>query len=203
MKRIALLLVAALAIVATVAAQTPQQVLDKAVAALKAGGNIQASYAITGSQGRSSGTITMNGAKFRLLSNDMKCWYNGSAMWTYSVATGEVNITTPTQQDLQMTNPMAAAEGFKRNFHMWKAKGQIPGNYAIKLMPKSKSEISEVYLYISNGSYRLSSAHFVMSDGSRFTIKLTNYKTGVSAGASTFTFDKSQVPAGTPVVDLR
>ncbi len=151
MKRIALLLVAALAIVANVAAQTPQQVLDKAVAALKAGGNIQASYAITGSQGRSSGTITMSGAKFRLLSNDMKCWYNGSAMWTYSVATGEVNITTPTQQDLQMTNPMAAAEGFKRNFHMWKAKGQIPGNYAIKLMPKSKSEISEVYLYISNG----------------------------------------------------
>ena len=41
-----------------------------------------------------------------------------------------------------------------------------------------------------------------MSDKSVYTIKITDYK-HQSLPASTFTFDKAQVPAGTQVVDLR
>ena len=114
-----------------------------------------------------------------------------------------VNITTPTAEDLQMTNPMAAANDFKANFNMWKSKGQIPGHYAIMLRPKKKSNISQAYLYISNGTNLLHIAHIKMSDGSQFTLTLTGYKTKQNLPASTFTFDKAMVPAGTQVVDLR
>jgi hypothetical protein len=41
-----------------------------------------------------------------------------------------------------------------------------------------------------------------MSDKSVYTVKISGYKHKALA-ASTFTFDKSQVPAGTQVVDLR
>ena len=71
------------------------------------------------------------------------------------------------------------------------------------LRPKKKSNIDQVYLYLSNGSNLLHIAHIRMSDGSNFTLTLTGYKTNQSLPASTFTYDKTMVPAGTPVVDLR
>lgn len=199
MKRIFMMIVALLALSAS--AQTPQQVLDKAIAALS--GTVSAGYSIKSSQGTMSGTIVISGSKFRMLSKDVKCWYDGKTQWTYSSATQEVNVTTPTAAELSMTNPMAAAQSFKKNCNMWKAAGQIAGQYAIMLQPKGKSDISKIYLYITNGSNLLRSAHFQMKDGSRFTITLSNYKTKVSVPASTFSYEASQVPAGTQVVDLR
>jgi len=184
-------------------AQTPQQMLDKAIAALRSAGTISANYKVKSSQGSNAGTIVMAGSKYRLVSNEMKCWYDGKTQWTWSQATDEVNITNPTAEDLQMTNPMAAATDFKTNFNMWKSKGQIPGHYAMMLRPKKKSNIDQVYLYLSNGSNLLHIAHIRMSDGSTFTLTLTGYKTKQSMPASTFTYDKSMVPAGTQVVDLR
>ena len=71
------------------------------------------------------------------------------------------------------------------------------------LRPKKKSNISQVYLYISNETNLLHIAHIKMSDGSQFTLTLTGYKTKQNLPASTFTFDKAMVPAGTQVVDLR
>ena len=186
-----------------VQAQTPQQMLDRAIAAMKSAGTISANYKLKSSQGSNSGTIIMAGAKYRIVSGDMKCWYDGKTQWTWSRATDEVNITTPTPDELQMTNPMAAAADFKANFNMWKSKGQIPGHYAIMMQPKKKSDIAQVYLYLANGTDLLHIAHIRMTDGSTFTLTLTGYKTKQSLPASTFTYDKSMVPAGTQVVDLR
>ena len=187
----------------TAQAQSPQQVLDKAIAALRNGGIMSANYQLKSSQGNNSGTIIMSGAKYRLMSTDIKSWFDGKTQWTWSKATDEVNITTPTAEDLQMTNPMAAAADFKKNYHMWKAKGQIAGHYAMLLRPKVKSNIDRVYLYMTNGSNLLHIAHIKMTDGTTFSITLSNYKTNQSLPASTFTFEKSMVPQGTQVVDLR
>lgn len=200
-KNLVTLIIALLALVAQ--AQTPQQMLDRAIAALKSAGTVSANYNVKSSQGSNSGTIIMAGNKYRLVSNEMKCWYDGKTQWTWSRATDEVNITTPTAADLQMTNPMAAATDFKVNFNMWKSKGQIPGHYAIMLQPKKKSDIAQVYLYLTSGTDLLHIAHVRMSNGSTFTLTLTGYKTKQSLPASTFTYDKSMVPAGTQVVDLR
>ena len=86
---------------ATVAsAQSPSSVVDKVLAALKSRNAVSASYVVTSSQGSSRGTLVMSGKKFRVLASDIKCWYNGTTMWSYSPATDEVNITTPTAADL-------------------------------------------------------------------------------------------------------
>ncbi|MCQ2287766.1 MAG: hypothetical protein MJZ74_01565 [Muribaculaceae bacterium] len=184
-------------------AQTPQQVLDKAISALKSAGTMSANYSVKTSQGTMSGSIILSGSKFRMLSKDVKTWYDGKTQWTYSTATHEVNVSTPTAEELTMTNPMAAANAFKTKFNMWKAAGQVPGHYVIMLQPKGKSEIKKCYLYISNGTNLLHYAHFKMGDGSTCTITLTNYKTKISVPASTFKYEAKEVPAGTQVVDLR
>jgi len=185
------------------AAQKPAQVLDAFVAKLRAGGTITANFNVTAANQSLAGTLAMSNKKFRLISDDTKCWYDGATQWTYSTATGEVNITTPTAEDLQMTNPLAAAESFKTKFNMKRAKAKTPKTYVIKCTPKQKGEIATAWLYFDETTGLLRTARFDLSDGNIYKVKITNYKMRQSLPASTFSFDKSQVPAGVPVVDLR
>ena len=201
MKRSIIVLLTCLAAIA-VMAQSPSQMLDQCVSAINASGGVTANYSISSSQGTSTGTISMQGNKFRVVSPDAKCWYDGTTQWSWSPLTGEVNITTPTAEDLQMTNPIAAVRHFKANFNMKKAKAQTSKTYAIKLTPKKKDSIKTLWLYFDETTSLLRTARFEMSDKSVYIIKITGYK-HKSLPASTFKFDKSQVPAGTEVVDLR
>lgn len=204
MRKVLFALIMLVAAAAAASAQTPAAMLDKAVASLRASGTVSATYSVSSPQGSYSGTIVMSGSKFRMLSRPVKCWYDGRTQWSYSVATGEVNVTTPTAADLQMVNPYAAAQGFKTNFNMWKARTQVAGSYTIKLMPKKrKSNIKQILLYIANGSCQIKKARFEMTNGTATTVTISNYKTHVSYPASTFTFSKKMVPAGVQVVDLR
>ena len=184
-------------------AQSPSAILDKCVAAINAGGGVPASYSITSTQGNSNGTIAMQGNKFRLSSPDVKCWYDGKTQWSWSPMTSEVNITTPSPSDLQMTNPLATVQHFKANFNMKKAKAKTANTPVIKLTPKKKKDsVKTIWLYFDGSTSLLRTARFEMSDNSVYILKITGYK-HQSLPASTFTFDKSQVPAGTEVVDLR
>ena len=192
------------ALVALVAlAQTPQAMLDKCVAAINTQGGVTANYSITTGQGTSKGALSMQGNKFRIISPEAKCWYDGKTQWSWSPVTSEVNITAPTADELQMTNPIAAVQHFKTNFNMKRAKAKTAKTYAIKLTPKKKKDnIKTLWLYFDENTSLLRTARFEMSDKSVYIIKITDYK-HKSLPASTFTFDKSQVPAGTQVVDLR
>ena len=183
-------------------AQSPSAMLDKCVAAINAGGGVTANYNVTSSQGTSSGTISMLGNKFRITSPDAKCWFDGKTQWSWSPLTSEVNITAPTASELQLTNPLAAAAHFKANFNMKKAKAKTANTYVIKLTPKKKDNIQTLWLYFDQTTSLLRTARFEMSDKSIYTVRITGYK-HKSLPSSTFTFDKSQVPAGTQVVDLR
>ena len=185
-----------------VAAQTPAAMLDKCVAAINAGGGVTANYSISSSQGESHGTIAMQGNKFRVTSPEAKCWYDGKTQWAWSPAPGEVNISTPTADELQMTNPIAAVQHFKADFKMKVAKAKTANTYVIKLTPKKKDNIKTLWLYFDTNTSLLRTALFEMTDKSTYRVRITGYK-HKTLPASTFTFDKSMVPAGTPVVDLR
>ena len=183
-------------------AQTPQAMLDKCVAAINVGGGVTANYSITTAQGTSKATLTMQGTKFRIISPEAKCWYDGKTQWSWSPVTEEVNVTSPTPDELQMTNPIAAVQHFKANFNLKRAKAKTANTYVIKLTPKKKDNIKTLWLYFDETTSLLRTARFEMKDKSVYTIKITGYK-HKSLPSSTFTFDKSQVPAGSPIVDLR
>ena len=201
-KRISIILLVCLTAMTMAAAQQPQALLDKCVAAINATGGVSAKYSIVTSEGTSNGTIAMQGKKFRILSTEAKCWFDGKTQWSWSPLTSEVNITEPDASDLQMTNPLAAVQHFKAGFNMKWAKAKTANTKVIKLTPKKKDNIKTLWLYFDERTSLLRTARFEMSDKSVYTIKITDYK-HQSLPASTFTFDKSLVPAGTQVVDLR
>ena len=202
MKKTAILLLTIFCAAISASAQSPSSVVDKVLGALKGGKTVSASYTVSSSQGSSKGTLVMSGKKFRVLASDIKCWYNGTTMWSYSPATDEVNITTPTAADLQMTNPYSAAQNFKSGYIISKG-GTGNGTYTIRFTPKKKSNVKHMLVTVSTSTWLINKAEIVQTDGSKSTITISNYNKNASASASTFEFDKTQVPADTEVVDLR
>ncbi len=202
MRKKILFIVALVAVAFTASAQSPSSVVDKVLAAIKGGKAVSASYSVSSSQGSSKGTLVMSGKKFRVLASDVKCWYNGTTMWSYSPATDEVNITTPTAADLQMTNPYSAAQNFKSSYIISKG-GTGNGTYIIRFTPKKKSNVKHMLVTVSTSTWLINKAEIVQTNGTKATITISNYNKNASVNASTFEFDKNQVPAGTEVVDLR
>ena len=202
MRKNILLIFAMLAMAFTATAQSPSSVVDKVLGAIKGSKAVSASYSMTSAQGNSKGTLVISGKKFRVLANDIKCWYNGKTMWSYSPATDEVNITTPTASDLQMTNPYSAAQNFKSSYIISKG-GTGNGTYTIRFTPKKKSNVKHMLVTVSTSTWLITKAEVVETSGAKTTVTISNYNRNASASASTFEFDKSQVPAGTEVVDLR
>ena len=189
-------------VAAAASAQSPSSVVDKVLAAIKAGKAVSASYSVASAHGASHGTLVMSGKKFRVLASDIKCWDNGTTMWAYSPATDEVNITTPTAADLQMTNPYSVAQNFKSSYIVSKG-GTSGGNYTLRFTPKKKSNVKHLLVTVSTSTWLISKAVIVENSGNKTTITINNYNRNASATAATFEFNKNQVPPGTEIVDLR
>lgn len=182
-------------------AQTANDVINKVISSFQNSKGVSADYVVSSSQSVTRGNIVMNGVKFRIISNDLKSWYDGKTQWTYSSVSDEVNVTTPTQSDLQMSNPYIAIMSLKNTCNMsLSSKGT---SYVVVLTPKKKESFSSVTLTISKSVYQIHNVVFVMNDNTKYTIAISNYATGKNFPQSTFTYDKSLVPSETQVVDLR
>lgn len=202
MRKKIFLMITMVVVAVAASAQSPSSVVDKVLAAIKSSKAVSASYTVASAHGSSNGTLVMSGKKFRVLASDVKCWYNGTNMWSYSPATDEVNITTPTAADLQMTNPYSVAQNFKSAYIISKG-GTGNGTYTIRFTPKKKSNVKHLLVTVSTSSYLISKAVIVENNGGKTTITISNYNRNASASGATFEFDKKQVPAGTEIVDLR
>jgi len=123
-------------------AQTATQIFDKTVSAFRNAGTVSASYSMRGSHG----TIVMQGSKFRILANNVKAWYDGKTEYTYSKATGEVNITTPSARDLVMVSPLSVA-GQVRNSYTMKAKKKCKRLHFVSHAQKERTGEVDHFIY--------------------------------------------------------
>lgn len=201
-RHIFLILLCAAVPVAAVA-QSAGEVLQDVIETYRKSRGISADYVMTYDKNADRGTIVMDGSKFRILSDDLKCWYDGTTQWAYSTMTGEVNITEPTQEELQLSNPYAALVAFKESSSV--SMVTTPqGAYMLSLIPQSQeSDVRLIQLFVGIKSLQIEKAVFVMADNSQYTVVVKNYTTGKKFPASTFKYDGSAVPEDTQVVDLR
>ena len=103
----------ALALFATFALATAQDartILDRTASRLSGQGGLQAEFSMTsyvGSKvaGTASGTIYVQGNKFKLVSSQMQTWFDGKTQWSLMAGNGEVYVSNPTAAELQSVNP--------------------------------------------------------------------------------------------------
>ena len=94
----------------SVCAQNCEQVTDKLLqklnsTALRTDYNIAITQPETLSQNY-SGQITMKGQSFNLRMGTVQAFYNGKTMWVMDSDLDEINITSPTAEELTESNPL-------------------------------------------------------------------------------------------------
>ena len=184
-------------------AQDVMKTLNAAIKRFETPGGVTADYVLANDQGSTRGTIDMKGKNYRIMSDDLKCWYNGTTQWTYSSISGEVCITVPTLEEMQMSNPYVALTTLKKSCKIYKVNSKAKGVLVLKLVPKAKDQqVKHIMVYIKTDSYAVSNVNFEMTDGSYYRTTITNFKEAKLSNV-TFNYDSKAVPKGTEVVDLR
>jgi outer membrane lipoprotein-sorting protein len=216
MKRILSVLLTTLFVVLSPQAQTTQdtvkQVLDNTVAAFRENGGVIINFTakMFGKNlfsGEIQGTIQLKGEKFLLKTNDAVIWFDGKTQWSYWIENDEVNITTPTAEELQSINPYTLLSLYRNGFEYKQGttvqfQGKPVYEIILKTVAKSEPGISNIRLYVAKESYQ--PVHIVIEqrEGDRSEITVTNYQNRQKYDDTLFTFDRKNYP-GVEIIDLR
>ena len=182
---------------------TADQVLAKTVAKINGSPSISASFtATTGDGARTTGTYTMSGRCFSLVSNDYASWYDGSNLWSYSRASGETSLSAPTADELIEINPLEVISSSSKSFKA-KLLKQDSSKYTLELTPVRKdASVSRAIVTISAQTWLPVSVDASFSNSARMSIAIPSAKIGNALPKSAFTYPAARYK-GVEVIDLR
>lgn len=193
-------------------AQEAVSILDKAAAAYEKANGIKAAFTMrTRSDAQQvtesfEGTIQMKGDKFVWQTPDMTTWFDGTTQWTYVPRNEEVNVSTPTGDDLQFTNPAWLLRSYKKGFDaVYKGECTAPNGkaaYEIELTPKKKGDIRKAVLQIEKFSSFPAAITVETKNGMSSTIQIGRLETGVNQPDAFFVFKEADFPDA-EIIDLR
>lgn len=198
MKKICFLITAMLLSVATYG-QTAKSVLDKAVASVSLKDGVKANFKMTGTHGNTSGTIAIKGKKFYATTPQATIWFDGKTQWTYMKNNDEVNVSNPTDQQLQAINPYHFINLYKKGYSYTLNKSGK--DYVVHLTATDQNaKIKEALVTVEKNSYHPKQVK--MLQGKKWTIfDITDLKKQAIAD-SQFRFNSKDFPTA-EVIDLR
>lgn len=155
---------------------------------------------------RFEGQIQMKGNKFTLNTPDLRVWFDGTTQWVYREQSEEVNITTPTDDELEQTNPIVLLNSYQKNYSA-SYKGEsttatAKPAYDVVLTPKKKGDVEKVELQIEKASQMPSRIFLQHKNGMYTTIRIGRIQTGQNQPGSFFVFKESDFP-DVELIDLR
>lgn len=187
-------------------------ILDKAAAVYENANGLTAAFTLrtyseaTQTTESFEGTIDMKGDKFMLNTPDMVTWFDGRTQWTYVGRNDEVNVSTPTGDELQFTNPALLLRTYKKGFTpSYQGESTAPNGkaaYEIELTPKKKGDIRKVSLQIEKQTHYPASITLEGTNGISHTIRISKLQTNVNQPDDFFVFKEADFPDA-EIIDLR
>ena len=198
MKKICFLIAATLISAATFA-QTAKSVLDKAAANITVKSGVQAKFKMTGSMGNTSGTIAIKGRKFHATTPQAIVWFDGKTQWTYLKNNDEVNVTTPTESQLQAINPYNFINLYKNGYDA--TLNSSGKDYVVHLTASTKDKkIRELFITVNKSSNTPTQVKLLQ--GTKWTIFDISDLKKQSVPDSQFRFNAKDFPQA-EIIDLR
>lgn len=158
-----------------------------------------------GSSESFEGVIRMKKNKFVLTTPDMMVWFDGTTQWTYVPQNNEVNINTPSGEDLRLLNPMLLLRDYKKDFSVNSIGESTSVNakaaYDIALTPKKKDDIEKIEIQIEKNTSLPVKLVITMRNQLRNTIMINEMKAATHTD-SLFSFPKASYP-DVELIDLR
>ena len=180
-------------------AQSAKFVLDKAAAIVTASSGVKANFRMTTTTGNTSGTIAIKGKKFFATTPQAKVWFDGKTQWTYLKNNDEVNISNPTEAQLQAINPYNFITLYKRGYTY--TMNTAGTNYVVHLTAdNANKKIKELFITVNKKSYE--PMQVKMLQGKKWTtFDITSIKKQNIAD-SQFRFNSADFPKA-EIIDLR
>ena len=199
MKKIVLAMTLLLVCAAGATAQTAKSVLDKAAANISNKSGVSANFTMTGGMGNVSGTIAVKGRKFHATTPVATVWFNGKTQWTYMKKNDEVNVSTPTEAQLQAINPYNFINIYKQGYKS--TMSQSGQAYTVHLTATDqKRKIQELFITVDKKTYNPTQVK--MLQGKKWTtFDVRNLKKQTLSDAM-FSFNSKDFPTA-EVIDLR
>ena len=187
-------------------------ILDKTAEAFRKAGGVKADFtvkAVTNGlvEGAENGTIQLKGEKFVLKTSDIITWFDGKTQWSYVTKNDEVNVSNPTQEELQQINPYTFLYMYQKGFsyklgtvktYQGKAVWEV-----ILTANDKKQELESITLYVTKSTYEPVYIQLQQrGQQTRNEITVTAYQTGLDYADHVFTFDRKAYPTA-EVIDLR
>lgn len=185
--------------------QTPKELLDEVVKKAFAEGCVSIDFSVYMDEQSSQGHITVQGRQFVLETPGMKTWFDGKTQWTLVEENEEVNVSEPTEEELQSLNPYAWMSLYQQGYELKFGETGVPDvRKVIMTTTIPREEMQSIVLLIHQKELypvRLSMASrggldVVVIDINRYEVKRQPLP------AAAFVFDKSKYP-GVEVIDLR
>ena len=183
----------------TANAQSAKSVLDKAAASVTVASGVKAHFRMTTTTGNTSGTIAIKGKKFYATTPQAKIWFDGKTQWTYLKNNDEVNVSNPTEAQLQAINPYNFINLYKNGYTY--TMNTAGTNYVIHLTSNSADrKIKELFITVNKKSYE--PMQVKMLQGKKWTtFDITSIKKEKIAD-SQFRFNSKDFPKA-EIIDLR
>ncbi|MBO6030589.1 MAG: outer-membrane lipoprotein carrier protein LolA [Prevotella sp.] len=193
-------MIALLLMCAGVQAESAKRILDKAAATVSNPGGVKAHFQMISKQfGSTNGEIAVKGNKFHATTPDATIWFDGKTQWTYMKGNDEVNISNPTEAQLQAINPYNFINIYKKGFKL--SAKEVNNSYEVHLVPSKKEQkIQEMYIIVDKSSYH--PTHVKMKQKDKWsTIIISDLKTA-TLNDDLFQFNSKDFPKA-EIIDLR
>ncbi|MBO5819321.1 MAG: outer membrane lipoprotein carrier protein LolA, partial [Bacteroidales bacterium] len=153
------------------------------------------------------GSIAMQASRFYLeVPDEMKAWFDGRDLWTLIINAQEVNLSTPSPEELLMLNPVNIFSLYKQGYQSrllgdkQSSKQSLSG---IELKAQEASaEISRIVIYVDKNKLHPAEIVIYQRDGNHAIIDIYQYQTNQNHPNSRFLFPQKDYPM-VEVIDLR
>ena len=183
-----------------VQAEGAKSILDKAAATVSNPNGVQANFQMISKQyGSTSGSISIKGRKFHASTPQAIIWFDGKTQWTYMKNNDEVNVSNPTEAELQAINPYNFINIYKKGFKLSSKK--VNNSYEVHLKATDKNrKIQEMYIIVDQQSYR--PTHVKMYQNGKWSVLLISSLKSTSLSDGLFQFNAKDFPQA-EIIDLR
>lgn len=181
-------------------AESAKSILDKTAAAVSNPNGVQANFEMRSKQfGNTSGSISIKGRKFHASTPQAIIWFDGKTQWTYMKQNDEVNVSNPTEEELQAINPYNFINIYKKGFKLSSKKVNHSFEVHLKASDK-KRKIQEMYIIVDQDTYR--PTHVKMLQNGKWSVLLISGLKTTILSDGLFQFNAKDFPQA-EIIDLR
>ncbi len=214
MKRVSFVILSLFcAVFAAVAQQDAKavQLLDNARAIFEKSSGMSADFSIAIlNKGKisdaSQGKIWMKGRKFRFSTEVAEVWYDGKSQWLLNRESDEVNLSAPTDADMESVNPSVLFQIYKKGYKLkYKGIKTVSGKKreCVEMIATQKGiDIDRIALQLDAATSVPLAIDVYNKNKTGQNIVIQNYKNNLSLADVFFVFNPKQFPKA-ELIDLR